>query len=55
MTTIVEAQVHEHSISLMLRDKQGNEMYLRIPCATRGDRADIEDRLLSAGVKVDHK
>ncbi|WP_216726057.1 hypothetical protein [Hymenobacter siberiensis] len=54
MTTIEKAEVHENSISLLLLDKQGNELYLRIPCATRADRADIEDRLLSAGVKVKH-
>ena len=54
MTTISKAQIHETSITLWLQDKEGMYMAMTIPCATRKDRADMEDRLLSAGVKVLH-
>ena len=55
MTTITKAEIYEGSIVIWLFQQPGGyPMAMTIPCATRKDRADMEDRLLSAGVKVTH-
>lgn len=54
MATIEEALIYENSIMLWLRDTHNSRFSFSIPCATRSDRADMEDRLLSVGVKVTH-
>ncbi len=53
-TQITSATVHENSISLDLLDRSGERMVLTIPLPNRSHRADVEDRLLSAGVLVSH-
>jgi len=53
-TQIKSASIHENSISLQLVDKHGHTLVMTIPATTRSDRSDMEDRLLSAGVKVSH-
>ena len=54
MTSITKAEIHEHSITLWLCDKDNNYLGMTIPCASRKDRADLEERLLTAGVQVTH-
>jgi len=55
MATITKAEIYEGSIVIWLfQQPDGYPMAMTIPCATRKDRADMEDRLLSAGVKVTH-
>ena len=55
MTTITKAEIHEHSIIIWLfQQPNGYPMAMPIPCPTRRERAEMEDRLLSAGVKVTH-
>jgi hypothetical protein len=55
MTTVKSAARLAFGISMDLVDKYGNVIVLYVPIADAGTKAEVEDRLLSAGVSFTNK